>query len=526
MKQLNSLIKSLGSNVLRTTINYKVRVPLEGILFLNEQVPVKNNFIYIGSPDNVINFIMNTTIKTPITIFIPEQTNYDLSTVASSHNLIETTLELLSLYNILNAQLYNVNLINTTLLHALCENASIQHILKSSVQFIKSSIVVLDPNNKVIGNECVPNMPNVFYSSIIENGILNTQKLNSFASMYDLHAQNDHYKIYKHHQEDSYIHYFEDHNPNKDLVMKILIFSYKKAHNIDMSYFIEKLAKVLLQTRDILQNTSITEKNLTNEFLADLMQFKINSRSDIKQRLLALKYKTSEFLSVIIVHFRSDDFHDQFTNRLNDLEQLFRGDNIGIYNNDFVILHSQDHRNENQIDISPTHLESFLLEHNAYAGVSNISRDCGTIRTLLNIASDCVKLGLVFSSPSQNARLFKHEDYMPHYIIDLAAMKFIEQHNHSDIIFMAHPSVIRIYRYDMKHNSNLLNVLYEYILNDRSISQTAKKLYLHRNTIQNKLNKVYQIANIDIKNGAQQLRILMSCMIIKYYEDLMNHTID
>lgn len=526
MKQLSSLIKSLGSNVIRTTIKHNPSSALQGIIFLDKQVHLKNNFIYIGFPDDVFNFIMTASRETPITIFIPKQTEHDFSTVSTCHNLVETQLDILSLYNALNAQIYNVNIINTTLLQALCEDQSIEHILKASVQLIESSIVVLDPNNKVIGNESVPKVSDAFYSSIIEDGILNTQKSNSFTSMYDLHAQNNAYKIYKHHQNDYFIHYLEGFNHNNDLEMTVLIFSYRNVDNIDMGYFIDKLAKVLLQTRDILQDAPITEKNLTNELLADLALLKLSSRSDIQQRLLALKHKMSKYLCVIVIHFSSDHFHNQFTNRLKDLENLFPGDNIGVYKDDFVILHSQDTQNENQVDLPLSHIEHFLSEHNAYAGVSNISRDCGTLRTLFNIAKDCLKLGQVFSLPDQNIRLFKHEDYIPHYIIDLAAMKFIDQQKHSDIIFMAHPSVIKIYRYDMKHNSNLLNVLYEYILNDRSIAQTAKKLYLHRNTIQNKLNKVYQITNIDIKNGSQQLRILMSCMIIKYYEDLMDKTID
>jgi|GEM_PF-2114931 len=526
MKQLKSLIKSLGANVIRTPLNYSVSSPLQGIIFLNEQVHIKDNFIYIGQPDVVFNFIMNTNINTSITIFIPEQTEYEFSAFSSCHNLIETKMDILSLYNALNAQIYNGNIVSTTLLHALCEDSSIEHILKASVQLIKRSIIILDSNNNVIGSECIPNVSNAFYSAIIRDGILNTQKSNAFLTMYDLHAQHDNCKIYKHHQDDHFIHYLEGYNHHNDLQMILLIFSDKNVHNIDMCYFINKLANVLLQTRDILQKTPATEKNLTNAFLADLAECKISSRSAIEQRLYALQYKPSEYLCVIVIQFRSDQFHDQFNNRLNALKDIFPGDNIGVYKNDFVILHSQNDRNENQLDLSSALFESFLSEHSAYAGISNVSRDWSTVRTLFNIARDCIKLGLVFRSPDPNVHLFKHEDYIPHYIIDLAATRFIEQQQHSDIIFMAHPSVIKIYRYDVKYKSNLLNVLYEYILNDRSITQTAKKLYLHRNTIQNKLNKVYQLTNIDIKNGAQQFRILMSCIIIKYYEDLMNNTID
>lgn len=111
-----------------------------------------------------------------------------------------------------------------------------------------------------------------------------------------------------------------------------------------------------------------------------------------------------------------------------------------------------------------------------------------------------------------------------YYIIDLCAQKYMELHHHNDLIYLIHPSIIKICRYDAQHKSNLRDVLYYYLLSGCNLNRTAQAIYMHRNTILNKLNKISEIAEIPLEDGYTRHRMIMSCLIMRYYEEYIHMT--
>ena len=89
---------------------------------------------------------------------------------------------------------------------------------------------------------------------------------------------------------------------------------------------------------------------------------------------------------------------------------------------------------------------------------------------------------------------------------------------HDDIIYLTHPDVVKLYRYDLAHKSNLLDVLYYYCLNNCSVSQAARAAYMHRNTFSARLAKLQELSKADLTNGEIQQRMVFSCKILRYYD--------
>lgn len=61
--------------------------------------------------------------------------------------------------------------------------------------------------------------------------------------------------------------------------------------------------------------------------------------------------------------------------------------------------------------------------------------------------------------------------------------------------------------YDKSNNTVLLGTLFSYIENDASLTQTAKALYIHENTLKYRLNRIRALMNIDPSHLEDQLRI-------------------
>ena len=88
------------------------------------------------------------------------------------------------------------------------------------------------------------------------------------------------------------------------------------------------------------------------------------------------------------------------------------------------------------------------------------------------------------------------------------------------LLCTAHPGVVALTRHDNENNDNLRDVLYFYLMNGRSVSATADRLYLHRNTIMNKIKKIQSMLNLDLEDRHVRQRLIFSCQVLRYFEGM------
>lgn len=67
--------------------------------------------------------------------------------------------------------------------------------------------------------------------------------------------------------------------------------------------------------------------------------------------------------------------------------------------------------------------------------------------------------------------------------------------------------------YDSKNNSDLTVVLRNYLKHDGSVKETADELFVHRNTVNYKLNKVEEMLDVDLSSLDTRLRISVGFML-------------
>ena len=96
----------------------------------------------------------------------------------------------------------------------------------------------------------------------------------------------------------------------------------------------------------------------------------------------------------------------------------------------------------------------------------------------------------------------------------------------NDILYLCHPAVLTLTRYDRAYNNNLRDTLFTYLMHDRSISETSRKLFQHRNTTIYKINQIQEMVNDDLENPYTRHQLILSCMIIRYLERCQHVSID
>ncbi|MEY8336493.1 helix-turn-helix domain-containing protein [Lachnospiraceae bacterium 62-35] len=74
--------------------------------------------------------------------------------------------------------------------------------------------------------------------------------------------------------------------------------------------------------------------------------------------------------------------------------------------------------------------------------------------------------------------------------------------------------------YEKKYNSDLLSTLHLYYECGQSLSQTAKKLYIHRNTMLYRIDKIEKILDVDLSKTNERFRIQLALYIMYLIQHL------
>lgn len=247
----------------------------------------------------------------------------------------------------------------------------------------------------------------------------------------------------------------------------------------------------------------------TDEILAKIKEFYYSFHNYVACLVLIMEQdyaKSSE----------EDLFH-----LLEELNIFFPETNIFPYKNQIIILYSQDNRPTNTLSFSYDSFSSILHKYHMNAGISNACRYPHMYPTLYHTSLSTLDLGIKISSFNINNNIYQYEDFSAFYIIDLCVKEFVRIHGHSDIIYLVSPCIIELYRYDLKHNADLLSTLFHYLLNGCNVTLTSKTLYMHRNTVFNKLKKINSIISNPLDSGRTQFKLLMSCFIVTYYREYL-----
>lgn len=300
----------------------------------------------------------------------------------------------------------------------------------------------------------------------------------------------------------------------------------------DCSYFfltctLDELSLIL---SDIFEN----KKKLIAQYNYTKMQniwnqlISIPGRTDeILAKIKEFYYPFRNFVACIVLISKQEhanmSMNDMFL--LGELNNFFPETNIFPYKNQIIILFSQDSRPINTLAFSYDAFNLILQKYHMDAGISNACRHPHMYPTLYHTSFSSLELGTKITSLRISNNIYQYEEYSTFYIIDLCVKEFIRIHGHSDIIYLVSPCIIELYRYDLKHNADLLTTLFHYLLNGCNVAITSKAIYMHRNTVFNRLKKINSIITPPLDNGRTQFKLLMSCFIVTYYREYLERII-
>ena len=249
-----------------------------------------------------------------------------------------------------------------------------------------------------------------------------------------------------------------------------------------------------------------------------IMTRRLLSAEDIRDALLPANDNPTVYLQQLLL--RPEDGSPGI--QPSQVQELFPDGIIIPYQKGIIILRL--HTNQLFRFPLPDALETWLIDHKCILCVGNATRDFSMIRTNALLLFQTCRLGRILRQPNQ--RILLLGDYQLMIMIDNCVKEFIRQHGHFDICYLAHPALIHIIRYDRCHQSNLQEVLYRYLSSGGNVKLTAEMLYMHHNTVLNKLKKIHELLDLDLTDSLLRQHLLLSCQLLEYQEKILKQPLN
>ncbi|WP_202710422.1 PucR family transcriptional regulator [Sporosalibacterium faouarense] len=250
--------------------------------------------------------------------------------------------------------------------------------------------------------------------------------------------------------------------------------------------------------------------NLTgvkHEFLLiDLLDGRIRNETVVKERSKALFPSDDKNLFVVAVNLPKKNINAHFLGYLRWSFESTLPYCKSVYYNEYVILVINT-KNQKQWQGIKTKLIDILKKNNLNAGLSLMFHDITNIMKYYMQAESASKLG----------RLLKIEnflfDYDNLYIYDILT-NLKEGMKVNDF---CHPSILKIQNYDSSCGTDYYNTLYKYLVCGGNMTLTANQLFVHRNTIVHRINKIQEITGLDLSDGNNRFKLLLSYRIMELH---------
>jgi sugar diacid utilization regulator len=231
---------------------------------------------------------------------------------------------------------------------------------------------------------------------------------------------------------------------------------------------------------------------------------------DIEARLQLFNYRLRSEKYVVYIdaenlicagaqlQFLADRIHRTFTNSIYTVKA-----------NAIIFLITRDPID----DISNEELSdwnSFMRANSMYAGMSSRFTDLSSVTFRLEEAKRALLIGRMFAS---SHCFYCFDQYrLGNMIHDL--------NQQAKLSFYLYPPLMRLIRHEKGKDTQLVYTLYEYLKQTKNPTAVCEKLFIHKNTLFYRLDKIRSIMGIRFESADEITQIQISFTILQYQKAL------
>lgn len=475
--------------------------------------------VYLGSPDEVADAIERASECRGITFFSSGESK-ELARLAEARgvNLVVSELDVLDIHGRLSAVMRRYRHWSQSLLEA-AFTGSIQSVVDRVTELSGMSLFLLNSRSRVIYSSEKQTLIEPLAGELKSTGYLSENSAKLLFGEEITKAAGDELSTIFRELDSGNVCWMQKVVKDSKIISTMLLFAPSSRADFDAETMFTLTRSAISRIVRLPGGAGYWTELDFKTLLDDIVMQRVTDEKEINNRFSLISRTPQRFCTFIIIEFRNPGGIPHPTTHLfTQLEEIFPDSNAAVYDNAVVLLLSRPDRVFQPTPIFDNErFAALLTRYNAYAAISNATSRRGMLRTNYLICKSILQLGKALSLNAKQ-RFYFFEDYAEYFMIDLCINSFSSLLGHDDIIYLTHPDAIAVARYDKDNNTNLLDVLYHYCLNNCNIVQTAKSAYMHRNTVSSKIAKIHEIIRSDLSNVQTRQRIIFSYKILRYYD--------
>lgn len=280
-------------------------------------------------------------------------------------------------------------------------------------------------------------------------------------------------------------------------------------------HLIQLLANFL--TMEIVQhpraNRFVRTENVI-PFLRSILDCTAGTPEEILERMQEQKIRLYQFLYVMSIVPRSMEFsaHISFYDISTQCPVLFPGSVCFPYQNSILVLLNEK-KEITDFEVYLQRLTPMLHKFQMVVGISNPFSAVYQLRQYAFQARKAIDLGTLMT-PDKHVYLYSE------YLMTYVAETCLKTNN---IEMLCPPELIRLIMYCRENGDELLETLKVFLHSGRSKTETAKKMYVHVNTIKYRISQIQNITGVDFGNDDTALNFIFAIKLFEYNGCLLSH---
>lgn len=243
---------------------------------------------------------------------------------------------------------------------------------------------------------------------------------------------------------------------------------------------------------------------LFSYFLIDLLKADSPNLHNITRRLGMLKYELKEAFHICTISFNSiENNTKKMTILVQELQNILTGHIYAIFNQQLVILFNLE-KDHALSDYAVESLTKSASVNDLFIGFSNPFTNIIDIRDFYKQSTKTIEYAL---QTNKKSGLFYYKDFTFYEMLSICQSQ-------TDLLYFCDPDLMRLLTYDNEHRSDLMLTLYHYLEETANSLQAAKALFIHKNTLLYRLDKIRSILNNPLSKGDDLFKYHQSFRIL------------
>jgi sugar diacid utilization regulator len=484
----------------------------EAKLIVKGQKEFKNNILYVGTGS----FIKKNDIVLTNSNFILIDDLQDFNTecfIQASYIILKNSCDLFELFNEINELFIdNIQVINSSnaLLSSLLYGKGLNDTVKSASKILDNPVIIIDSSFRILANSDTTEIKDTYWIENIKKGYCSYDYISYVRKIKSFKESPNNMKPFI---------IICDKSPIERWLTKIFVHGKLSGYIVLLlsnSEMKEKYKEILPMISNVvskeLERTE-SRKNLNNtdyeHFLRDILDGNIKDNYSLTEKLKSYQYKFKDKFVLITFDINNYDATNKPPRYLSSNIESFFHNKSSIYYEDYIIvLYDFNGKSFTSLftEEKYTDFKKFVSVNNIFLGISKEFEELLSSRTNFEDTVTTIKINKKLNKGS-NINFYKDiqfYDYLSETQKSIDFTKFFD-----DDLYI-------LIDYDKKNKTDLYHTLYVYLKNLQNTVLSSKELFIHRNTMKYRLNKIVSLTNIAFEDEEKMFQLYFSFKAKKF----------